>query len=149
MNFTHFIKLILITNQTEENDTVQSGGCWLLKLPPMRKKENYSVARIVQPVVILVLFLIFLKLFAWDAWARFSRDDVQVQVKQEEDQTLNTPAVTICLDFVRITSWCFSPKTRSYIWSKQVLLSFEKGSLLGTLFKQNTDQDKGIIVIVV
>ena len=67
----------------------------------MRKKTN-SLARIVQPLVILALFLTFLKLFAWDAWTRFSRDDVQVQMRKEEDQALNTSAITICLEIVRI-----------------------------------------------
>ena len=97
--------LILITNQTFENITVFTGYWNSPHLHPgglMKKSKNYSLARITQPVVILALFLIFLKLFAWDAWARFSRDDVQVQMRKEEDQTLNTPAVTICMDHVRI-----------------------------------------------
>ena len=70
------------------------------------KQSQHSLARIVQPVVVLALFLIFLKLFALDAWARFRRDDVQIQTRMEEDQSLNTPAITICLDTVRIAKLC-------------------------------------------
>ena len=70
----------------------------------MRKQKHYSLARIVQPLVVLALFLIFLKLFAWEAWARFCRDDVQVQIRREEERSLNTPALTICMDMVRIAS---------------------------------------------
>ena len=75
-----------------------------LPVPSQMRKKTDSLARIVQPLVVLALFLIFLKLFAWEAWTRFSRDDVQVQMRKEENRSLNTPAITICLDMVRIAS---------------------------------------------
>ena len=58
---------------------------------------NQRLPLALQTLVVISLFLVFLKLFAWDAGRRFARDDVMIQVGKEEMEDLNTPAVTICL----------------------------------------------------
>ena len=63
-------------------------------------QQVYSLARLAQPLMVISLFLIFLKLFAWDAVKRFNREEVMVQVEIEEAESLDTPAVTICVDLV-------------------------------------------------
>ena len=50
--------------------------------------------------MVMFLFLVFLKLFAWDAVKRFNREEVMVRVDREEAESLDTPAVTICVDLV-------------------------------------------------
>ena len=50
--------------------------------------------------MVISLFLIFLKLFAWDAVKRFNREEVMVRVDREVAESLDTPAVTICVDLV-------------------------------------------------
>ena len=62
---------------------------------------NQRIPLAVQTLVVISIFLVFLKLFAWDAGRRFARDDVMIQVRTEEMEDLNTPAVTICLKMVR------------------------------------------------
>ena len=70
--------------------------------------HNYSIASLVQPVFMISLFLIFIKLFAWDACGRYARDEVMIQVSTEEPDTLDSPAVTICLEMVSylVNSYC-------------------------------------------
>ena len=63
--------------------------------------HNYSLVSLIQPVFMISLFLIFIKLFAWDACGRYARDEVMIRVSTEELDTLDSPAVTICLEMVR------------------------------------------------
>ena len=63
-------------------------------------QQVYSLARLAQPLMVISLFLIFVKLFAWDAVKRFNREEVMVQVEMEEAESLDTPAVTICASLV-------------------------------------------------
>ena len=63
-------------------------------------QQVHSLIRLAQPLMVMFLFLVFLKLFAWDAVKRFNREEVMVRVDMEEAESLDTPAVTICVDLV-------------------------------------------------
>ena len=63
-------------------------------------KQKRSLAPLAQTLVVIFLFLVFLKLFAWDAVGRYARDEVMIKVEMEEAETLNSPAVTVCMDLV-------------------------------------------------
>ena len=63
-------------------------------------QQVHSLIRLAQPLMVMFLFLVFLKLFAWDAVKRFNREEVMVRVDREEAESLDTPAVTICVDLV-------------------------------------------------
>ena len=63
---------------------------WLMKLNP-----------ILQPIVVLSLFVAFLLVFGLPAYDRYRSSEIYIKESVLESEGLEAPAMTICVDAVR------------------------------------------------
>ena len=56
-----------------------------------------------QPIIVVVLFIVFFVLFGWPAYNTFVQYDVFIKESLQQSESLPAPAVTICIEAVSVT----------------------------------------------